>query len=63
MYEEERIRERELEALIQQEVERMWQKRLAAWRLEREARKKLMNDVLAVRAEQVRDRCKLFSFL
>ena len=58
LYEEERIRERELEALIQQEVERMWQKRLAAWSLEREARKKLMNDVLAVRAEQVRDRCK-----
>ncbi|XP_053406176.1 cilia- and flagella-associated protein 53-like [Mercenaria mercenaria] len=56
IYEEERIRERELEQLIQQEVERMWQKRLAQWRLEREARKKLMQDVLAVRAEQVRDR-------
>jgi len=58
IYEEEKIRERELEALIQQEVERMWQKRLAQWKLEREARKKLMRDVLAVRAEQVQERRK-----
>lgn len=56
LYEEERIRERELEQLIQQEVERMWQKRLAAWKLEREARKKLLQDVLSVRAQQVQDR-------
>ncbi|WAQ98962.1 CFA53-like protein [Mya arenaria] len=56
IYEEERIRERELEALIQQEVERMWQKRLAQWKLEREARKKLMQDVLAIRAQQVQAR-------
>lgn len=56
LYEEERIREHELEQLIQQEVERMWQKRLAAWKLEREARKKLLQDVLSVRAQQVQDR-------
>lgn len=61
LYEEEKIRERELEALIQQEVERMWQKRLAQWKLEREARKKLMQDVLVVRAEQVQERCKSLS--
>jgi len=36
----------------------MWQKRLAQWKLEREARKKLMRDVLAVRAEQVQERRK-----
>lgn len=39
----------------------MWQKRLAQWKLEREARKKLLKDVLAVRAEQVQERCE-FSF-
>ena len=56
--EEEKIRERELENLIQAEVEKMWQKRLAAWQTEREARKKLMQDVLAIRAQQVQERCE-----
>lgn len=58
MMEEEKRREAELENLIQQEVERMWQKRLAAWQLEREARKKLLRDVLAARAQQVQDRLR-----
>ena len=58
IYEEERRREAELEGLIQMEVERMWQKRLAQWKLEREARKKLMQDVLAIRAQQVQERCE-----
>ncbi len=58
IFEEEKVKERELEALIQQEVERMWQKRLAQWKLEREARKKLLRDVLAIRANQVQERCE-----
>ena len=58
LMEEEKIRERELENLIQAEVEKMWQKRLAAWQTEREARKKLMQDVLAIRAQQVQERCE-----
>ena len=58
LMEEEKVRERELEYLIQTEVEKMWQKRLDAWKTEREARKKLMQDVLAIRAQQVQERCK-----
>lgn len=58
LMEEEKIRERELENLIQAEVEKMWQKRLAAWQTEREARKKLMQDVLAIRAQQVQERLR-----
>lgn len=58
MMEEEKLREAELETLIQSEVERMWQKRLAAWKLEREARKKLLQDVLRTRAEQVQERLR-----
>lgn len=54
--EEETRRERELELLIQGEVERMWQKRLDAWQREREARKQLMRDVLITRAQQVQER-------
>lgn len=56
LLEEEKAKERELEKLIQMEVERMWQKRLDAWRTEREARKKLLRDVLAIRAQQVQER-------
>lgn len=51
-------KEAELERLIHQEVEKMWQKRLNQWKLEREARKKLLADVLAGRARQLEERCK-----
>ena len=57
---EERAKEAELERLINEEVEKMWQKRLEQWRTERKARKKLLEDVLAVRADQIRDRRELF---
>ena len=36
----------------------MWQKKLAQWRLEKQARKKLLQDVLASRQLQVAERCK-----
>ena len=51
-------KEVELERLIHQEVEKMWQKRLNQWKLEREARKKLLADVLEGRARQLQERCK-----
>lgn len=54
--EEEMAKEAELERLIHQEVEKMWQKRLNQWKLEREARKKLLADVLAGRARQLEER-------
>lgn len=57
--EEEKAKEVELERLIHEEVEKMWQKRLNQWRLEREARKKLLAEVLHGRAIQLQDRCKL----
>lgn len=60
--EEEKIKEIELEKLVNQEVEKMWQKRLDQWRLERQARKKLLEDVLAVRAGQVNERCKFYYY-
>ncbi|OWF34875.1 cilia- and flagella-associated protein 53-like [Mizuhopecten yessoensis] len=56
LMEEEKVKEVELERLINEEVEKMWQKRLDQWRLERQARKKLMEDVLHVRAQQIQDR-------
>ena len=58
LMEAEKAKERELEQLIQAEVERMWQKRLDQWKTERQARKKLMQDVLAIRAQQVQERCE-----
>lgn len=57
--EEEMAKEIELERLIHEEVEKMWQKRLNQWRLEREARKKLLADVLRGRAIQLQERCKI----
>ncbi|XP_050400644.1 cilia- and flagella-associated protein 53 [Patella vulgata] len=56
LMEEERRKEKELDALCNEEVEKTWQKRLEGWRQERLARKRLLNDVLAGRAEQIRDR-------
>lgn len=57
--EEEKVKEKELERLVNEEVEKMWQKRLHQWQLERQARKKLLQDVMAGRAVQIRERCKL----
>ncbi|KAL3865689.1 hypothetical protein ACJMK2_043053 [Sinanodonta woodiana] len=56
MMEMEKRKEAELEKLIQEEVEKQWQKRLSQWKLEREARKKLLADVLQARAKQIQER-------
>lgn len=50
---EEEKREREVDALVNSEVEKQWAKRLEQWRKEREARKKLMQDVLNERKKQI----------
>lgn len=55
--EEEEERERELDALIQEEVEKQWARRLEQWRQEKAARKKLMQDVLNTRKEQIEEKC------
>lgn len=55
---EEKAKEAELDRLVNEEVERMWQKRLDQWALERKARKQLLDQVLQVRQGQIQDRCK-----
>jgi len=56
--EKEKIRQAEMDAIIDAEVEKNWQKRLAQWRLEREARKKMLNEVMAERSRQIQARCE-----
>ena len=54
----ERQRELELDALLSVEVEKQWAKRAAQWRKEREARRKLMDDVMKARRQQVQGKCE-----
>ena len=56
---EERQREQELDSLLTAEVEKQWAKRTQQWRKEREARRKLMDDVLKTRRQQIKEKCKL----
>ena len=56
---EEERRERELDTLVNTEVEKQWAKRLEQWRKEREARRKLMKDVLDTRKKQIQEKCEL----
>ena len=55
--EEEAIREKEMDRLCNEEVEKSWQKRLAQWRLEKEARKKLLQEVIDYRNKQLNEKC------
>ena len=50
----EEVREKELDSLINVEVEKQWNKRVENWRMEKQARNKLMKDVLEDRKIQVR---------
>ena len=59
---EEKEKERELDRLIQHEVEAVWQKRLDQWRTERLVRRKLMEQVIAARNEQIQERCEWSPF-
>ncbi len=45
--------EKELDKMWDAEMEKMWRNKIAQWRLEKEARKKLLEDVIAVRKTQV----------
>ncbi|XP_059146310.1 trichoplein keratin filament-binding protein-like [Physella acuta] len=49
----EKAREAELDMLYQDEAARMWQKRAAEWERERQARQRLMSEVLESRQEQI----------
>ena len=56
---DEQEREKKLEEMICEEVEVKWQKDLAKYRLEREARKKLLENVLDTRRQQIEEKSKL----
>ncbi len=62
----EAAREKELDRLLDEEVNRQWQKRLEQWAREKEARQEMMRQCIEERKEQVRqrgeDRLKLFAF-
>lgn len=49
----EQEREAMIDGMINEEVERQWQKRLNEWAQRRAARRKLLNEVLATRRQQV----------
>ena len=65
LQEEEALREQELERLCDAEVEKMWEKKVKQWKLEKEARRKLLQDVMASRRVQLQDKCarSFFSLL
>lgn len=54
--EEERKREKELDAIVSAEVENQWTRRAAQWQREADARQCLLHDVLEIRKEQVQDK-------
>ena len=55
---DEQEREKKLEEMIQEEVEVKWQKDLAKYRAEKEARKKLLENVLDTRQQQIGEKSK-----
>ena len=52
----EKAREAELDQLYQEEAARVWQQREADWARERQARERLMQEVLNARQEQIQDK-------
>ena len=56
---EEEMRERELERMCDAEVEKMWEKKVKQWKMEKEARRKLLVDVMAGRRRQLEEKRKI----
>nr|CAB3228135.1 coiled-coil domain-containing protein 11-like [Phallusia mammillata] len=54
--EEEIRREKELDRLVEADVAAMWAKRVNQWKLEKEARNRLMLDVMATRRKQLQEK-------
>lgn len=54
---EEEIKEKDLDQLVTEEVEKQWAKRIAHWKKEKEARRRLMEDVLQTRHQQIKEKC------
>ena len=57
--EEEKRRAKELDRLVDREMAAMWAKRLQQWRLEKEARHRLLQDVMETRRKQLEEKRKL----
>ena len=53
---DEEQRDREIDRLCDIEVEKSWQKKIAQWKTERQARQTLLDQVLAGRQQQVADK-------
>ena len=60
---EEAKRQKEMEMLFSEEAEKMWNKQETVWKREEDARKKLMDDVLAGLKEQIRAKLQGIFFL
>ena len=56
---EEEEREKELERLVNNEVEKKWAQTIEQHRLERQARKQLLANVMKTREQQIDERSKL----
>lgn len=56
--EQELAREKELEEIMNEEIQKSWQKRIDQWNRESEARQRLLREVIEIRRQQVEDRCK-----
>ena len=57
MREEERRRELEMEKVCDAEVEKMWERRVRQWKMEKMARQKLLEEVLESRRQQIQQKC------
>ena len=55
-------REKELEQMLDAEVEKMWEKKLTQWRLEKQARRALLQDVLHGRRDQIERKRNCFYY-
>uniref|UniRef100_A0A7N4NUW1 Trichoplein keratin filament binding n=1 Tax=Sarcophilus harrisii TaxID=9305 RepID=A0A7N4NUW1_SARHA len=55
----ERVREAELQLLYREEAKQMWEKREAEWEKERQARDRLMKEVLTERQHQLQEKIEL----
>lgn len=56
--EEEKQREKAADKLLNEEMAKVWAKKAEQMRLEKEARKQLLKDVLNTRQLQIEEKCK-----
>ena len=49
----------EYNLLFSFKVEKQWQKRVQQWQLEREARRKMTEEMVVIRKQQIAEKCKL----